>query len=125
VHKEALSAGVCAAATGFALAFAFPAYAPVRVFWYDPLFRRWTFEAKASGLVIDWYGRSLLAALVAMVAFAVVYAIGRRWRPSPRLLRLWAAWTATACVLAMSLYVFQLARRVPTPAPLPPGYEAD
>ncbi len=123
MHKDALAAGTCAAATGFALSFAFPAYAPVRVLWYYPVEHRWAFEVKASGLAIDWYGRSLLAALVATLVFAIVYGLGRRRQPSARMLRLWASWAATACVLAMSLYVFQLARRVPTAAPLPSWYQ--
>ena len=120
-HKDALAAAWCAAATVFALAFAWPAYAPLRVFWYYPLEHRWAFEVKANGLAIDWYGRALLGGAGAAVAFTVVFLIGRRRPPSPRLLRLWAGWMATACALAMSLYVFQLARRVPTPAPLPPS----
>jgi hypothetical protein len=123
MHKLATTAAWCAAATAFALAFAWPAYAPLRVLWYYPLEHRWAFEVKPTGLAMDWFGRGLLGAGGAAVAFAVVYLVGRRRPPSERLLRLWAGWMATACLLAMSLYVFQLARRVPTPAPLPPGYQ--
>lgn len=121
---QALYAALCAAAIGFALSFAWPAYAATSVFWYYPLERRWAFEVKPSSLAIDWYGRCLLSALVAAAAFAIVYFIARRLRPlTSRGHNLWAAWMVTAVLLAMSLYAYQLATRNPIPEPLPSWYQ--
>jgi hypothetical protein len=122
--RHALQIALSASAIAFALGFAWPAYAATSLFWYLPLERRWIFGLQPREIAMDWYGRCGLAALLALAAFALVYAIARRLRPpSPRVLRLWAAWTATAVVLAMSLYAYQLATRHPVPAPLPAWYE--
>jgi uncharacterized membrane protein (UPF0136 family) len=121
---HALYAALSAMAIAFALAFAFPAYRPTAVFWYYPLERRWAYETRASGLAMDWYGRCALATLIAALAFALVYAIARRLPAlSRRAFGLWAAWVATIMLLAMSLYAYQLAVRVPVPEPLPSWYE--
>jgi len=123
MSKQALQVALCAAAVAFALIFALPAFKPLPVFWYYPLQHRWAFELKPTALAMDWYGRTALASATALVAFALTALVGRRWTPSARALGLWAAWVATACAIAMSLYVFQLAQRVPTPAPLPSWYQ--
>lgn len=122
-RAQALYAALCAAAIGFALSFAWPAYAATRLFWYYPLERRWAFEVKPSTLAIDWYGRCLLSTIVAAGAFGLVYFIARRLRPlTGRGFNLWAAWMVTAVLLSMSLYAYQLATRNPIPEPLPSWY---
>jgi hypothetical protein len=107
----------------FALAFAYPAYDEVRVFWYYPLERRWAFEVKPRGLAMDWYGRVLLASAAAAVAAAVGAALARRVRLREGLVRLLAAWALTLTVAVMAFYAWQLAFRNPVPEPFPPGHE--
>lgn len=122
-RKQALYVAVFAAVVGFAIAFAYPAFNPTRVLWYYPLERRWAFELKPTGLAMDWYGRNLLAAIVSIVGFAGAYGVGRRLKPlAPSGYRLWAAWAASAVLIATSLYAYQLVGRNPVPAPLPSSY---
>lgn len=107
----------------FALAFVYPSLSPTRVLWYYPLEHRWAFEINASGLAMDWYGRTLLAAVVSALAFLAGYGVAARVRqPSRRLFGLLAGWMLTAVLLVMLLFAWQLAHRQPVPEPLPPGY---
>jgi prolipoprotein diacylglyceryltransferase len=123
-RPQAQYVALCAAAIGFALGFAWPAYAATSLFWYYPLERRWALEVRPSTLAIDWYGRCLLSTLIAAAAFGLVYLVARRLRPlTRRAYNLWAAWMVTAVLLAMSLYAYQLASRVPIPEPLPSWYQ--
>jgi hypothetical protein len=123
-RAQAIYVALSGAAIAFALSFAFPAYNPISLFWYYPLERRWALETRPSALAIDWYGRCLLSAVVAIVAFAVIQVIARRLRPlTSRGHNLWAAWMVTAVLLAMSLYAYQLAARNPIPEPLPSWYQ--
>jgi hypothetical protein len=120
---QALYAALSAATISFALSFAWPAYSPTALFWYYPLERRWALEVKPSSLAMDWYGRCLLSALIAGGVFAFVFYAARWLRPlTGRGYRLWAAWLVTAVLLAMALYGYQLATRVPIPEPLPSWY---
>jgi hypothetical protein len=122
-RNHALYLGLCAAIAAFALAFVYPAFDPLPTLWYYPLERRWTFELQPSGLAMDWYGRSLLASLAALVGFAIAWSLGKlRRRPPGRALALWTAWAATAVVFALALHAWQLAQRRPAPEPLPSWY---
>ncbi len=123
-RAQAIYVALSGAAIAFALSFAWPAYAPTRLFWYYPLERRWALEIKPSSLAMDWYGRCLLSTLVALIVFAIIQVIARRLRPLTRRgHNLWAAWMVTATLLAMSLYAYQLATRNPVPEPLPSWYQ--
>lgn len=122
-EKNGLYFGLCAAAIGTSLGFAFPAFSQMRVLWYYPLQHRWAFEVRPAGLAMDWYGRALFASAAGAVAFLIARAIGRRLATiSARSFGLWAAWAATATLLAMGVYTYQLAMRRPNPEPLPSWY---
>ena len=113
-----------AAGIAFMAAYMWPALAPVRVYWYYPLERRWELVERPDGLAIDWYGRVLVSLVAGLVFFAVTYLVARRLRPPPRrALELFAAWLVTAALLAMLLYAYQLAVRSPLPEPLPDWYQ--
>lgn len=122
MKKHALYLGLCVAITVFSLAYIYPAFSSVRVFWYYPLTRHWAFEVKPNGLAMDWYGRTLLSTVAGLISFAAAYFALGRWKPSERALKLWAAWAATAVLLAMAVYTFQLVGRHPNPEPLPSWY---
>jgi hypothetical protein len=109
-----------AAMIAFAATFAYPAYAPMRVLWYYPVERRWAFEVEPIGLAMDFYGRTLAAAVVALVVAALVGALARRRAIGDRLVGLAAGWAITAVALAMAFYAWQLARRVPRGVGPPP-----
>ena len=122
-HKAGRYFGLCASMVAVSLAFTAPAFFPMRVLWYYPLQRRWAIQIKPSAIAMDFYGRTLMACVVGGIAFVVAYAIGSRLKAvRPRAFVLWASWVATAVLLAMAVYTYQLAFRVPVPEPLPSWY---
>lgn len=122
-RAQALYVASFLATIAFALAFVYPSLSPTPVLWYYPLEHRWAFELQPSGLAMDWYGRTLLAAGVSALAFLAGYGVARRIRQaSRRFFGLLAGWMITAVVMVMFLFAWQLAHRQPVPAPLPPGY---
>lgn len=77
------SAIVSVAAIAFVLC-----YAAVQLFhppllWYLPLERRFTFGARPAEISMDWYGRTLLASLVALLSGGAVALIRRFFRRTP------------------------------------------
>jgi len=122
-RKSALYVATCAMIVAASLAYVYPAFAPMRALWYYPTEHRWVFELRPNGVAMDWFWRTLLAIGAGAIGFAVALTIARRLRSiTPRAFALWAAWAATAVVLAATVYAYQLAKRVPTPAPLPSWY---
>jgi hypothetical protein len=122
-RAQAIYVASCTATIAFALAFVYPSVSPLRVLWYYPLEHRWAYELQPSGLAMDWYGRTLLAAFVSVAVFLASYGVATRIkRTSSRFFGLLAGWMITAVVMVMFLYAWQLAHRQPVPAPLPPGY---
>lgn len=107
----------------FALTFAYPAYDPVPVLWYYPLERRWALEVGATALAMDWYGRCLLAAVVAAASTAALYPLGRRLRLRDGAFRILTAWALTATLLVMGFYAWTLARRDPAASAIEPRHE--
>lgn len=123
-RRQALFVALCAGAVGFCLAFVAPSFYPLRVLWYYPLEHRFAFEVTAGGLAMDWYGRLLAATLVGGVVYGLAALLARRRKAiAPGTLVLWTAWLATAALLAMALFTYQLVRRHPRPLPLPAWYE--
>jgi hypothetical protein len=123
-RRYAIYLGLCAASIAFSLVFVAPSFHPFSVLWYLPLEHRWELAVRPRGLAIDWFGRLLWATIAAPVAYAMVaFAAGRMRRVSTSALTLWTAWMATAALLAVALFVYQLAPRKPTPVPLPAWYE--
>lgn len=121
--KGALYLALLAGTLGFILAFAMPAFFKVPLFWYYPLAHLWTFELTPQGLAMDWYGRTLLAAVVGGLSFILSYLVARRFSPGEKALTMWLIWAVTAWFFATGLYVYQLVQRTPTPEPLPSGYQ--
>jgi hypothetical protein len=123
-RKHARFVALAAGAIAFCLAFVAPSFHPLRVLWYLPLERRWAFVVTPDGLGLDWFGRVLAASLAGGVAYLLTWLIARRLKAiSPGALVLWTAWLATAALLSMSLFGYQLVRRHPRPLPLPAWYE--
>lgn len=102
----------CAGVVTFLILYALPLALEGPSLWYLPLERRWVLGLeRPPGLVMDWYGRTLLAALAgAVVALAVA-----GWRAPLRRARAWAMVMATTLVLALATYAWMLHHRVLTP----------
>lgn len=97
---------------------------PPKLPWYYPLEHRFAFQAHATGIAADFYGRVALCLIAGAIVAGVAYAVLRSWT-EPRLqraLRTSGVWCATLLVFTAALYIYLLAFRIPFPAPLPPGY---
>jgi hypothetical protein len=121
--RRAIYAGLTFAAIGFSLAFIYPMWARQSVAWYHPLDHAWTWEVRAPGIAMDFYGRCLFAA-VSSVPFGVgAYAAARYLRaPKDRTLDLFTAWAIAAVALAMLHFAWSLYFRNPIPMELPAWY---
>jgi hypothetical protein len=113
---ERLYRATCAGAVVFLVLYALPLALEGPSLWYLPLERRWVlgFERPA-GLVMDWYGRTLLSALAALV----VAVLAARRRAPLRSARAWALAVAAAFVVGLAAYAWVLHQR--ELAPTEPG----
>jgi hypothetical protein len=124
---------VCSLCITTAAVFFLTGVTPLPVLLYFPLSRRFAFQLSRGGgpaeLSMDFYGRALLALLsgvaVALPCYVALRLQGRRRQPRTTpagdgsTLLLFTAYAATALLLAVGLYAYQLAVRVPSPEPLP------
>ena len=111
---------VCITTLVFLIAYVLPLFGVGPTLWYVPLEDQWVLGAKPAKLVMDWYGRTLFAILVAGIAAIATTQLTRTralGRP-----RVWAGLLAVALAIAMGTYVEHLEDRVPVPEPLPSGY---
>ncbi len=111
---------------GYLLGYFLAGLEPVTLPWYYPREHRWEWVVHPLTLGMDWYGRTLYAALGAIAFGLLAAVVSRRWTPSnpAGVLRTLAAWTASLFLFATALFLYQLIPRHPFPAPLPPGYVA-
>jgi hypothetical protein len=123
-RQEALYVAMCLGTIAFAVTFVYPQFTEQAVAWYYPLERRWSFEARAQGLAIDFYGRLAQALVAWAIAVIATLAIARRVaRPlSDRIAGLLAAWAITFTLLVILYFAWTLVFRVPTPSPIPEWY---
>lgn len=115
--------GFLVASTFFSVVYTIPIFMAVPLPWYLPLAHDWVWAPKPPQLGMDWYGRTMVAGLVAVLAWTSTYLIGRRWTPSVRGIQLWALVAAAALLAAMISHGLHLWPRVPVPEPLPPWYQ--
>jgi hypothetical protein len=114
----------CAAVIGWSLAIVMPVFGPVPMLWYYPLEHTFDLSARAHGFATSWYGRSTLALLGGVTGFVLGAIIVRVTRArSQRAVTLGTLWAVVAVVLALSVYAYQLAHRVPVPEPLPTAFK--
>jgi hypothetical protein len=118
-RRDALHLAVTAATIAFALAFGYPSVSPTSVYWYYPLEHRWAYEVAPSGLAIDFYGRTLMATIIAILVGAAAYAITRKVRVPRVIFGLFTAWAITATVLVAAHYSWTLHFRHPIPLEAP------
>jgi len=122
-RQEALYVAMCCGTIAFAIGFVYPQLAEQAVAWYYPVERRWTFEARAAGLAIDFYGRLGQAMVAGALGVIVSLAIARRMKSlSDKLAGLLAAWALTLTLLVILYFAWTLVFRHPTPLPVPDWY---
>jgi hypothetical protein len=113
----------CVATLAFALAFVVPSFVAVPMLWYHPADRDWTFEVKASGIAMDFYGRCTWAVLASGLLGAGGYFVVRGRRISSRLLAVLTVWAIAVAILVMAFVVWRLVHREPVPPPIPSWYQ--
>lgn len=121
--QDALFVAMCAGVIAFAFAFIAPTLTAIPVLWYAPLEQRWSFEVRPDGLVMDFYGRLLLALVAWAVVVLITLPLAKRVKTiSTRAVGLITAWALTAVMLVMLQYAWTLYFRRPMPEPLPTWY---
>lgn len=110
------------AATLFFVVYTVPIFVSVPLPWYLPLAHDWVWAPKPPQLGMDWYGRTLMAGLVAVLAWIFAYLAGRRRSPSILAIQLWTLLAAAVFLAAIVSHGLLLWPRAPVPEPLPPWY---
>lgn len=85
-------------------------YAAVQIFhpplwWYLPLERRFSFGARPAEISMDWYGRTLLASVVAVLSGGAA-ALIRRFLPRTPGAPPWLYALAIAASLGLAFFVY-------------------
>ncbi|MDI1432305.1 hypothetical protein [Polyangium sorediatum] len=113
-----------AARLAYGLAFLVSAARKSPVPWYLPLERRFVFASRPAGLGMDWYGRTALGLVFAIVAGVLVYGIAARARFLSRPSAVTAVARAGGLVLLVDFVYFgwALMTQTPNPWPLPSWY---
>lgn len=112
--------------TAFGLAYLIGAARDLPIPWYFPLQRTYTFGPRPTGFVMEWYGRSLAAFLVAALVTATLWTLAAR-APLARVLQRrtfvlpFAQAAALALLVDFAYLGWVLLHQIPRPLPLPPG----
>jgi len=119
-----LFAAFLAARLAYGLVFLASALRQWPVLWYLPLERRWIFGTSSEGLGIDWYGRSGLSLLAALVAGLFAFWLSRRLSILSKPGAVLSLAHAGALVLFVDFAYFAgaILTRQPSPWPIPDWY---
>lgn len=93
--------------------------------WYLPLEHRFVWASRPDGLGMDWYGRTVLSLLAALLAFVLVLRLSRVtvWLSKPSVVVAIARAGALVLLLDFVYFGWALMNQTPHPWPLPAGYE--
>jgi hypothetical protein len=97
---------VCGAVIGWCVGIIGPTYGRWPGLYYDPFAHRWLFGRPTGPAPIGYYGLVLEGAACALLGGLAARGLARR--PSTDATPLAAAWTATAVLLALAYYAFEL-----------------
>ena len=114
--------GCCALLVGFAGTFFLLQLIPTPLFWYHPLERVFQLERRPRGLAMDFYGRTLWAALAAGALYPLGFFAGGKLTFTRERVWLWLGYGLGLTALAMCLIGYQIWPRPPAPIPLPAWY---
>ena len=92
--------------------------------WYLPLERRFVFASRPEGLGMDWYGRSALAFLAAVLVGAGVYVFAKqaKWLTKPSAVMAVARAGGLVLLVDFLYFGWVLMNQTPAPWPLPVWY---
>lgn len=114
-----------AARLAYGLAFLVSALRKSPVPWYLPLEHRFVWASRPEGLGMDWYGRTALGLVAAILAFALVLRLSRSldWLAKPSVVVAIARAGGLVLLLDFVYFGWALMNQTPSPWPLPAGYE--
>lgn len=121
--KEAGTAVALAlASAAFGAAFFLTSTLDVPLLWFDPVLGQASFGHRPSPVAIDWFGRTLLSSMAALIVFGAALFVANR-RDASAFARMAIGWSCATFVLAASLYAAGLYGRRAEPEPLPSWYQ--
>lgn len=98
---------VCAAAIGFALAYALPIYAHLRHHYYDAVAHQWMWTNNAGPVPMGYYGQQLWGLAGALLSAGIASLLTRFLRStSARANLLWGAWALTSLVIVLGYFTW-------------------
>lgn len=112
--------------TAFGLAYLAGNARDLPIPWYRPLERAFHFGPRPPFFAMEWYGRSLVSAVVAAAVTALLWVLGARRPLQPLLARpAWVRSIAQAAALALivdfAYFGWIFLTQPASPLPLPPG----
>ncbi len=112
--------------TVFGLAYLAGAARVLPIPWYRPLERAFIFGPRPGYFAMEWYGRSLMSGLVALVVVAALWLLTARGRlgevlTRPAMVRSLAQAAALALVVDFAYFGWLFMTQPAIPLPLPPG----
>lgn len=113
-----------AARLGYGLAFLVSAMRKSVVPWYMPLEHRFVWASRPEGLGMDWYGRTALGFVVALVVGLAVYGLSGRsvWLSNRSVVLSIARAGGLVLLLDFVYFGWALMTQTPQPWPIPAWY---
>ena len=113
-----------AARLAYGLTFLVSAMRKSSVPWYLPLERRFVWASRPEGLGMDWYGRSALALVAAIVIGLLAYGLSKRsdWLAKPDVVLSVARAGGLVLLLDFVYFGWALMNQTPNPWPIPAWY---
>jgi len=128
VHQPSPSARIfvafLAARLAYGLTFLVSALRKSPVPWYLPLEHRFVLASRPAGLGMDWYGRSALAFVAAVLGGGVAYGLSRKaaWLAKPEVVLSVARAGGLVLILDFVYFGWALMNQTPHPWPIPAWY---
>ncbi len=113
-----------AARLAYGLVFLVSAMRKSPVPWYMPLEHRFVWASRPDGLGMDWYGRTLLGFVAAVVVGLAVYGLSKRadWLAKPDIVLSIARAGGLVLIVDFVYFGWALMTQTPNPWPIPAWY---
>lgn len=113
-----------AARLAYGLTFLVSAMRKSPVPWYMPLEHRFVWASRPDGLGMDWYGRTLLALVAAILLGSLAYGLSKKsaWLAKPEVVLSLARAGGLVLLVDFVYFGWALMNQTPNPWPLPSWY---
>lgn len=119
-----LFAGFLAARLAYGLTFLVSAMRKSPVPWYMPLEHRFVWASRPEGLGMDWYGRTAVAFVAALVIGGLAYGLSKKstWLAKPNVVLSVARAGGLVLLVDFIYFGWALMNQTPNPWPTPAWY---